>query len=71
MFLNGFEKSVNLVVSFSLLIGVQMFLDESLSNVALECLVEVLDTSFAFAKLMKDQDESGNTFCLVTPFEEI
>ena len=48
-----------------------MFLDESLSNVALEGLVEILDTSFAFAKLMKDQDESGNTFYMVTPYKEI
>jgi len=48
-----------------------MFLDESLSNEALEGLVEILDTSFSFAELMKDQDESGNTFYLVTPYEEI
>ena len=42
-----------------------MFLDESLSNEALEGLVEILDTSFSFAELKKDQDESGNTFYLL------
>ena len=60
-----FEKSVNPVVSSSYWLVVQMFLDESLSNEALEGLVEILDTSFSFAELKKDQDESGNTFYLL------